>query len=103
MLVMAFISTQVGLDGDVGVDEAVARTGARFADRVSGAGLVINFVSCSFDITGTGPSSSETWKSKMNVCLNQDRSRWKKAGLCPRASDVTESALDTLLHLTRIS
>lgn len=80
MFVMAFISIQVG------VDEDVATAGARLAERVKGAGVLISFVSCSFGKTGAGPSSSETWKSRMKVCLNHDRSRWKNAGLWPRAA-----------------
>lgn len=84
MFVMAFISIHVGV-----VDEDVATAGgARFAERVKGAGVLINFASCSLGKTGTGPSSSETWKSRMKVCLNQDRSRWKNAGLCPKAGNI---------------
>lgn len=83
MFVIAFISIHVGVD-----EEDVATAGARLAERVKGAGVLNNFASCSFGKTGAGPSSSETWQSRMNVCLNQDRSRWKNAGLCPKAGDV---------------
>lgn len=56
MFVMAFISIHVGV-----VDEDVATAGgARFAERVKGAGVLINLASCSLGKTGAGPSSSET-------------------------------------------
>lgn len=61
-----------------------ASAGARPADLENGVGVLKILASCSLATTGTGPIISETPKSRTNVCLNQDRSRWKKAGLWPR-------------------
>lgn len=61
------------------------RAGARLADMLKGAGVVKILASASFARTGAGPRISETPMSRIQVCLNHVRSRWKKLGLGPIA------------------